>query len=193
MKLRFVDTENKQVLVTLKMALATINVKCKYMNVQTQKHYKETLYKLEASFYEVILTLSPLWISFLAPFIIFHFLCPSSPQVVGFFFFLGCIFTCFTLLITFGCSGTSLMPGSSLVASEVAVHRLRIAVASLVAEHRLSLHELLQLWRTDSRAQVPQLQPPGLAARGILPDQESNLGPLNWQVDSDPAYHQGSP
>ena len=32
-----------------------------------------------------------------------------------------------------------------------------------------------------------------LVACGIFPDQGSNPCPLNWQVDSDPLYHQGSP
>ena len=31
------------------------------------------------------------------------------------------------------------------------------------------------------------------AARGILPDQGSNLRPLHWQADSQPLRHQGSP
>ena len=31
------------------------------------------------------------------------------------------------------------------------------------------------------------------AARGIFPDQGSNLCPLHWQVDSQPLRHQGSP
>ena len=31
------------------------------------------------------------------------------------------------------------------------------------------------------------------AARGILPDQGSNLCPLHWQADSQPLRHQGSP
>ena len=31
------------------------------------------------------------------------------------------------------------------------------------------------------------------SARGILPDQGSNPGPLHWQADSQPLRHQGSP
>ena len=31
------------------------------------------------------------------------------------------------------------------------------------------------------------------AARGIFPDQGSNLCPLHWQADSQPLRHQGSP
>ena len=90
----------------------------------------------------------------------------------------------------------------------VAVHGLLIAVASLVAEHRLSLHGLhqlrhagstaqglQQLWHSSSvvRAQKPlELVGSEVVAHrlscsmscGILLDQGFNPCPLHWQVDS---------
>ena len=62
-------------------------------------------------------------------------------------------------------------------------HRLLIAVASLVAKHRL-----------QSSGSVAGLH--GLncsSACGIFPDQESNLCPLRRQMESYPLHHQGSP
>ena len=44
----------------------------------------------------------------------------------------------------------------------VVVHGLLIAVASLVAEHRLQAHRLQQLWLAGSRAQAQQLWHTGL-------------------------------
>ena len=46
----------------------------------------------------------------------------------------------------------------------VAVRRLLIVVASLVAEHGLQAHGLQQLWHTGSRAQAQQLWLAGLVA-----------------------------
>ena len=76
----------------------------------------------------------------------------------------------------------------------VAVHRLLIAVASLVAEHGLQAHGLQQLWHMGSAvvARGPQsagsvVVAHGLscsAACGIFPDQGSNPCPLHWQADS---------
>ena len=53
----------------------------------------------------------------------------------------------------------------------IIAHRLLIAVASLVLEHRLSCS----------------------VARGMFLDQGLNPRPLRWQADSCPWHHQGSP
>ena len=58
-----------------------------------------------------------------------------------------------------------------------------MAVASLAAEHGL--------WSTGSVLEAHALSYP--AARGILPDQGSNLCLLHWQADSYPLSHHGSP
>ena len=83
------------------------------------------------------------------------------------------------------------------------VHRLLIAVASLVAEHGLQACMLQQLWHVGSVVVAHRLQSTGSvvvahrlscsAACGIFPDQGSNPCPLRWQVDSQPLLHQGSP
>ena len=85
----------------------------------------------------------------------------------------------------------------------VAVCRLLIAVASLVAEHGLQAHGLQQLWHAGSVVVAHGLQSAGSlfvvhglscsTACGIFPDQGSNPCPLHWQVDSQPLRHQGSP
>ena len=56
----------------------------------------------------------------------------------------------------------------------VAMHKILIAVASLVAEHRL-------LGARASVAEAHELSCP--MACGIFPDQGLNLGPLHWQED----------
>ena len=76
----------------------------------------------------------------------------------------------------------------------IAVHRLLIAVASLVVKHRLQACGLQQLWHMGSVVVAHGLQSAGSvvvahglscsAACGIFPDQGSNLCPLHWQVDS---------
>ena len=60
--------------------------------------------------------------------------------------------------------------------------RLLIAVASLVAEHRL--------YSTDSVVKAHRLS--CSVACGIFLDQRSNPCLLHWQVDSLPLSHQGS-
>ena len=60
----------------------------------------------------------------------------------------------------------------------------------------LSLSRPLLLRSTSSRCAgsvVVAHGPSCSAARGILPDQGSNLHPPHWQVDSQPLCHQGSP
>ena len=80
----------------------------------------------------------------------------------------------------------------------VAVRRLLVVVASLVAEHGLEgararrctgskVHGLEGAW-----AQVAH----GLSCSvvcGIFPDQEFNVSPVHWQMDSYPLYLQESP
>ena len=73
----------------------------------------------------------------------------------------------------------------------VQVHRLLIAVASLVAEHGLQACRLQQLWHVDSVVVARGLS--CSSAHGIFLDQGSNPCPLHWQVDSQPLHHQGSP
>ena len=76
----------------------------------------------------------------------------------------------------------------------VAVHELPIAVASLIAEHRLQARGLQQLQHMGSAVVARGLQSAGSVivahgfscstACGIIPDQGSNPCPLHWQVDS---------
>ena len=85
----------------------------------------------------------------------------------------------------------------------VVVCGLLIVVASLVAEHRLQACGLQQLQHTGSVVVARGLQSAGSvvvahgpscsAACGIFPDQGSNPCPLQWQADSQPLRHQGSP
>ena len=80
--------------------------------------------------------------------------------------------------------------------SLVAVGRLFIVVASLVAPHGLrgvkaSVVAALRLWSTASVVVVHGLS--CSAACGIFLDQRSNLCLLHWQVDSLPLSHLGSP
>ena len=85
----------------------------------------------------------------------------------------------------------------------VAVRRLLIEVASLVAEHGLQACGLQQLWYMGSVVVARRLQSTGSVvvvhglscsvACGIFPDQGSNPCPLHWQADSQPLCHQGSP
>ena len=70
-------------------------------------------------------------------------------------------------------------------AALVAVLRLLVAVASLVAEHRLS--------STGSIVVVHRLELSSSMACGIFLDQGSNQYLLHWQADSLPLSHQGSP
>ena len=85
----------------------------------------------------------------------------------------------------------------------VAMHRLLIAVTSVVAEHGLQARGLQQLWHTGSVVVACGLQSAGSvvvvhrlscsAACGIFLDQDSNPRPLHWQADSQPLRHHGSP
>ena len=59
--------------------------------------------------------------------------------------------------------------------------QLLIAGATVVAEHRL--------WSTGSVLTLHGLS--CCEARGILPHQGSNPGPVHWQVDYLPLHHQG--
>ena len=60
----------------------------------------------------------------------------------------------------------------------------------------LSLSRPLLLWSTGSRrtgSVIVAHGPSCSAACGIFPDQGSNPCPLDWQADSQPLRHQGSP
>ena len=74
----------------------------------------------------------------------------------------------------------------------VAVCRLLIAVASLVAEHRLKVPGPQQLQHTGSVAVALEFQGTS-SAHGILQDQGSNSCPVCWQADFYPLHHWGSP
>ena len=86
--------------------------------------------------------------------------------------------------------------------SLVEVHRLRIAVASLAAEHGLWVLGRQQLWPMVSGVAAPRLWSTGSvvmvhrlrcsAARGIFPDQGLNPYLLHRQADSLPLSHQRS-
>ena len=73
----------------------------------------------------------------------------------------------------------------------VAVHRLLVAAASLVAEHQLYVCGLRELQHVGSVVAVPGLN--WSTACGIFPDQRSNPCSLHWQADLYPLDHQGSP
>ena len=66
----------------------------------------------------------------------------------------------------------------------VVVHGLLIVVASLVAEHRLSVAQA---------AAVVAHGLSGPAACGIFMNQRSNLCPLHWQADCSLLDHHGHP
>ena len=79
--------------------------------------------------------------------------------------------------------------------SLVVVQGLLNVVASLVAKHRLQAHQLsscgsraLEHGPSNCNTQVSCSE-----ACGIFPDQGSNPGPLQCQVDSYLLHHQGSP
>ena len=87
--------------------------------------------------------------------------------------------------------------------SPVALCRLLIAVASLVAKHRLTGTQASITALCDSIVAAPGLQSTGSVAVahglscsvacGIFPDRGLNPYFLNLQVDSLPLSHQGSP
>ena len=63
------------------------------------------------------------------------------------------------------------------------IHRLLIAVAPAVAEHRLQ----------SAGSEVPTHGLGCPKTCGILPDQGSNPHSLHWQLDSQPLDHQENP
>ena len=119
---------------------------------------------------------------------------PCVGRWILFFFF-----NKFIHLFIFGCVGSSLLhAGFPQLRREgllfVAVHRLLIEVASLVAEHGFQARGLQQLWHVGSVVVACGLQSAGSVvvahgpscstACGIFPDQGLNLCPLNCQEDS---------
>ena len=99
------------------------------------------------------------------------------------------------------CVGFSLSCGKHGLCSSCSERPL-IAVAALVAEHRLYACGLHQLRHMGSIVAVPQVWSTGSivaahrfshsAACGIFPDRGSNQHLLRWQVDSLPLCHQRS-
>ena len=101
------------------------------------------------------------------------FFCPCAP----FFFF----------FFAFGCSESSLLHLGFL--------QLWRAGFTLGCSAGASHCRGFSLWNTASRCSGSVVVVCGLdwpVARGIFPDQGSNLCPLHWQADSYPLYHQGS-
>ena len=117
--------------------------------------------------------------------------CQSVSWIIGYYFI---------YLFIFGCCGSSLLCRLSLVvASGVAVQKLLIAVASLVAEYGLQEHRLQQLQHvgpvlglqsSGSIAMAHGLS--GSTACGIFPDQGWNSCTVNWQANSYPLCHQAN-
>ena len=108
------------------------------------------------------------------------------------FFVCVCVFFCFNYylfyLFIFGCVGSSFLCEGFL--------QLRQAGATLHRGARASHHRGLSCCRSGSRragSAVVAHGPSCSAARGILPDQGSNLCALHRQADSQPLRHQGSP
>ena len=85
--------------------------------------------------------------------------------------------------------GLSLV-GASGVCS-VAVHGLLVVVTSLVVAHRLWAGGLQWLPHVGSVIVAHRLR--CSESCEIFPDQGLNLCPWNWQVDSNPLYHQENP
>ena len=99
----------------------------------------------------------------------------------------------FIYLLT-GCSGSWLLHSGFLWLCEqgllfIVEHRLLTLVASLVAEH--GLWGFGSCGYTGSVVVAHGLGCP--SACGIFLDQGLNSCPLNWQMDSQPLGHQGSP
>ena len=95
----------------------------------------------------------------------------------------------FFLYSFFGCVGSFVsVRGLSLVAASGGHSSSQCA--------GLSVSQPLSLRSTGSRRAGSAVVAPGLscsAACGIFPDQGLNPCPLNWQADSQPLRHQGSP
>ena len=89
-------------------------------------------------------------------------------------------------LFIFGCTGSSLLQGFSLVG----VRGLPAVVACLAVEHGLRARWLQQLQHSDSAVVLHGLG--CSAACGIFPDRGLNPCPLRWQVYSYPLDHPGS-
>ena len=110
---------------------------------------------------------------------------------LNFFSFSLCLpffFLIFLFLYFFGCVGSSFLCEGFLQLRQVGATLHRGAWAS----HSRSL----LLRSTGSRCAGSVVVAHGSscsAACGIFPDQGSNLCPLNWQADSQPLRHQGSP
>ena len=113
----------------------------------------------------------------------------------------------FIYLFIFVCAGSSLQcglfsSGGKWGCSPAAALRPLTAMASPVAEHGPLAGACQWLLHAGSAAVAPGLRSTGstvLVHRlscsvpcGIVPDQESNLCPLHWQVDCLKLSHQGS-
>ena len=104
------------------------------------------------------------------------------------FFFFKFNFYLFIYLFIYGWVGSSFLCGGFLQLWQVG--------ATLHRGARASLSRPLLLRSTGSRRAGSVIVAPGpscSAACGIFPDQGSNPCPLNWQADSQPLHHQGSP
>ena len=109
-------------------------------------------------------------------------------------------FNTFIYLLMFGCAGSSLMQGTSLIVVRGATVHCSAQPShcsgfSCCRAQALGVQALeaaaCGLWRVGSVVEAHRLN--CSLVRGIFPDKELNPCPLHWQVDSYPLYHQGSP
>ena len=172
------------------MLTIDIIIVLRYKNLRKQRSKQPKLYSENSDFSSYLLFLTPL----ASYFFLFN------KYLLSTYYLLSPLFI-YLLFSIFGYIGSSLL--RTALPLFVAVHGLLIAVASLVAELRLQVRGLQQLWHAGSVVVARGLQSTGSvvvahrlicsAACGIFPDQGSNPGPQHWQVDSQPLRHQGSP
>ena len=98
------------------------------------------------------------------------------------------------IFIIFGCAGSSLLCGFSLVVRSMGYSSMQFAVASRcrvrLQSTRASVAGARRLWSTGSVVVAHGLGCP--VACGIFPDQRSNSCVPHWQEDSLPLSHQGT-
>ena len=102
------------------------------------------------------------------------------------YLFIFIFWLCWILVAVCGLSLVAQSKGCSLVV----VHGHLIAVASLVAQHRLWTHGFQQLQHAGSVVVAHGLS--CSTACGIFLDERLNQSPLHWQADSYPPCQQGS-
>ena len=88
-------------------------------------------------------------------------ICENLPFDKGIFYFIYFIFILYLAVLGLSCCSQAFSSCGERGLLFIAVHRLLIAVASPVAEHRLQAHGLQQLWHVDSVVVVHGLQSSG--------------------------------